>query len=685
MKDNNKNNINLRIKAEELIKTMDGDKINIQDIKKLIYELQVYQIELELQNEELRSTQNDLEEAKNKYEDLYDFAPIGYFTFNQEGIIIDVNLTGANQLATQRMYIKNLPLVTFIPSEYQETFYLHRKAVIETQEKQVCEITIKRKDKSFFCARIESTPAKSDNGKNEYIRSAIVDITTLKELENTLSDEQERLSVTLKTIGDGIITTNINGNIISINETAEEITGWSNEDVYNKHLSELFSMFNEEIEDKTRKIYKNIIFHDKNNNEKILDIVSASLKNKRNLPIGTVLAFRDQTERNKLESELQKIKNLESIGILAGGIAHDFRNILTSVTSRLSLARLQINPSDNVYSYISEAEKACQRATEITNQLLTFSKGGAPIKQLSSIEEIIRDTVVFALHGSTIDYNFNFYPDLGIIDVDKGQISQVINNIIINAIQAMPDGGNINVSCDNEFVEDNPEIILNDLTIVPGQYIKLSIEDNGCGISEEELTKIFDPYFTSKSNGNGLGLTTSYSIIRKHGGNILVDSKVNAGTTFTIYLPSKPKGETITKKENKKEVISGIGKILIMDDELAVLESLEDMLMFLGYDYVSVREGNKAIRMYTEALEKNEKFDAVMLDLTIKGGMGGKETIRELIKIDPEIKAIVASGYSNGPVISEYKDYGFKACIVKPFDTEELSTVINKVIAENII
>jgi PAS domain S-box-containing protein len=693
IKNSTKNNINLRKKAESILQTIDDDNRNIHDIKKLIYELQVYQIELELQNEELRRTQNDLEESRNKFADLYDFAPIGYFTFDSQGMIIDVNLTGAKQLGTERIFLRKLPLVTFITPEYQETFFLHRKEVLETKDKQVCELLLRKRDNTTFYAQVESVVANSEEDNTEIIRSAFVDISKLKELEQNLSAEQERLSVTLESIGDGIVTTDTRGNIISINRTAKEITGWTSEEACNHHISDFFTKVNEKVGDQSsnpieiiikgnqpRKIYNNIIFFDKNNNEKILDVVGAPIKDNRNMPIGVVLAFQDVTEREKLEREIQKIKNLEAIGILAGGIAHDFRNILTSATSRLSLARLQTKTEDPVYTYIVEAEKACERAKEITNQLLTFSKGGAPIKQLTSVEHIIRDTVEFTLHGGSVSYDFDFCPGLGIVEIDQGQISQVINNIIINAVQAMPDGGNIRIGCENEFVEDCEDRMISDLSLVEGPYVKISIQDSGPGIPEEILPKIFDPYFTSKMDGNGLGLATSYSIIKKHGGTITVDSKPDHGTTFTIYLPSRPDEKGIENIETKDEVISGTGKILIMDDEPTVLESIEDMLMFMGYTYVSTREGNNAVSVYKEAFEKNEKFDLVMLDLTVKGRMGGIETMKELLKIDPDVKAIVASGYSDAPIMADYQKHGFSACIVKPFDIEELSNKIEKVL-----
>jgi two-component system cell cycle sensor histidine kinase/response regulator CckA len=691
-----KNNTNLRKKAENILQSIEEDKENLQDIKKLINELQVYQIELELQNEELRRVQNELEESRNKYADLFDFSPVGYFTFDSEGLIIDVNLTGAAMLGLERKFLKKLPLVTFISPEYQETFYLHRKAVLENRDKQVCELLIRRKEGGTFCARIESIPAGTQDGKFDYIRTAVIDISNLKELEKKLSAEQERLLVTLESIGDGIVTTDTDGNIISVNKTAKEITGWSTEEVYQKHISSFFLMVNENAggkaadpikmilsDNKPRKIYHNIIFRDKNKLEKILDIVGAPIRDNRNTPIGVVLAFQDVTERNKLEREIQKIKNLESIGLLAGGIAHDFRNILTSATSRLSLARLQASPDQPVYSYIIEAEKACERAKDITNQLLTFSRGGAPIKEISSVEEIIRDTVEFTLHGGKVSYEFDICPDHGFVEVDKGQISQVINNIVINAVQAMPQGGNIKIACENELIEDNDDRLVSDLSLVPGQYIRISVRDSGPGIPETLLPKIFDPYFTSKKDGNGLGLTTSYSIIKKHGGTITVDSEPGVGTTFNIYLPAKNSENPGVNKEVKKEIRPGTGKILIMDDEPTVLESFEDMLMFLGYSYECTRDGKQALKIYREALEKGEKFDVVMLDLTVKGKMGGKETIIELQKVDPGVKAVVASGYSDDPIMSEYKEYGFRGCILKPFDIEELSRVIEKVIAEN--
>ncbi|MHC4536410.1 MAG: 7TM diverse intracellular signaling domain-containing protein, partial [Planctomycetota bacterium] len=370
----------------------------------------------------------------------------------------------------------------------------------------------------------------------------------------------------------------------------------------------------------------------------------------------------DITEKRQLEEELQKAQKLESIGVLAGGIAHDFNNILVSIMGNISLAKMDVNQHDTIYKLLEKAENASKRATDLTQQLLTFSRGGAPIKKVTTISDVIVDCSAFVVSGSNVRCDFNMPADLWPVEIDVGQIGQVIQNIIINAEQAMPDGGIIRISAENTFVESN-----HGLPLKPGKYVKIDIQDQGTGIPEVYLNKIFDPYFTSKQKGSGLGLTTAFSIIRKHDGHIVAKSQLEAGTTFTVYLPSS-KEKVPQKTEDRHAEISGKGKILAMDDEEMIRDLVGDMLNRLGYEAEVARHGEEAIHIYRRAIESGEPFDAVILDLTVPGGMGGKETIERLRELDSNLKAIVSSGYSNDPIMSEPKKYGFSSVVVKPFD-----------------
>jgi signal transduction histidine kinase/ActR/RegA family two-component response regulator len=382
-------------------------------------------------------------------------------------------------------------------------------------------------------------------------------------------------------------------------------------------------------------------------------------------------------EKQLIEEELFRTRNLESLGILAGGIAHDFNNLLTAILGNSSLAKITTEPGSKLYTRLEEVEKASIRARDLTQQLLTFAKGGAPIKKVTSIPDVICDSARFALRGSNLRCSFTIMEELWPVEVDEGQISQVISNLAINADQAMPEGGILEISVKNVTLVQG-EIV----TLPPGRYISISIEDRGIGISKEHLSKIFTPYFTTKQKGSGLGLATCFSIIKKHGGAIAVESQLGAGTTFRIYLPASE--NAVQRIENgTSSTIAGCGRILIMDDEEYVRNTAGEMLSHFGYQVGYANDGAEAIDRYIKAKESGEPYDAVILDLTIPGGMGGEATVQKLLDIDPEVKAIVSSGYAQGPIMADFSAYGFQGMIAKPYQAEELVRVVQNVLNQS--
>jgi PAS domain S-box-containing protein len=383
----------------------------------------------------------------------------------------------------------------------------------------------------------------------------------------------------------------------------------------------------------------------------------------------------DITDKKKLEDELIRASKLESIGVLAGGIAHDFNNILTGIITNMFMAKMNVKDNAETYQLLSEAEKAAYRASKLTKQLLTFSKGGAPVKEVTSIKDIIEDAVGFCLSGSKVDYTLDIPNDLDPVEVDKGQIDQVLNNLIINADQAMPGGGTINVVVRMIDVTRDMK-----LPLKRGRYVKVSILDTGIGIPPEAASKVFDPYFTTKATGTGLGLTTAYSIVQKHNGYLCFDSIQGKGTTFSFYLPASGMSMSELEETRRVEIPRGSGRVLIMDDDEVVRTVMERLLKASGYEPTSVGNGAAAIAAYKNARESGKPFEVVIMDLTIQGGKGGKETGGELLAIDPATKIIVVSGYSNDPVMSNYRDYGFKGVVSKPFTIEEFTGVINGVV-----
>ena len=524
-------------------------------------------------------------------------------------------------------------------------------------------------------------------GRQVAVYAIYRDITTRKQAEEALAEEKERLSVTLRSIGDGVITTDIEGKIVLINKVAEKLTGWRQVEAIGKPLSEVFHIINEKSRKRCKnpfeKVVKsgeitglanNTILIARNGIERIIADSGAPIRDKDSKIIGIVLVFRDITEKRKMEEELLKASKIESVGILAGGIAHDFNNILTAMIGNISLAKEYSRPEDEIFKVLIKMEKASMQAKDLTQQLLTFAKGGIPIKKTIFIVDLIKDSTVFALRGSNVRCEFFIPDDLWPVEIDEGQISQVINNLIINADQAMPGGGVINVSAENIIIDTKKA-----LPLKKGKYIELSIEDHGIGIANEHLQKIFDPYYTTKQKGSGLGLAITYSIIKSHNGQITVESEVGTGTIFYIYLPASLEKAPKSEWQSEVKLVFGKGRVLVMDDEEVVRDVAGKMLEYLGYEVEFAKDGREAINLYREAKRSRIPFDVVILDLTVPGGMGGEESIKKLIEIDPEIKAIVSSGYSNDLIMANFKEYGFAGVVSKPYKIQELSVVFNKV------
>jgi signal transduction histidine kinase/ActR/RegA family two-component response regulator len=384
---------------------------------------------------------------------------------------------------------------------------------------------------------------------------------------------------------------------------------------------------------------------------------------------------REIVERKRAEDELLRAQKLESLGVFAGGIAHDFNNILTAILGNLSFARMQLSPSHAIFRRLEECEKATVSATDLTRQLLTFARGGEPVKALIDSASLIREATTFVLRGLKVRSVLDLADGLWCVEADCGQLSQALHNLLINAAQAMCDGGEVKVSGVNETLEAG-----NQQMLPPGAYVKIIIEDHGCGIPQDNFGRIFDPYFTTKSQGSGLGLASVYSIVKRHGGTVAVASSVGVGSSFTIYIPASP--DRLPDAEVTKKIAGAAagGRILIMDDEDFIREIVNEILRYLGYSVEVCADGNEAVERVQKAREDNTPFAAIILDLTVPGGMGGKEAASLILEIDPDAVLIVSSGYSNDPVIANFTDYGFKGVIGKPFDTSTLAWELGRLI-----
>jgi PAS domain S-box-containing protein len=390
---------------------------------------------------------------------------------------------------------------------------------------------------------------------------------------------------------------------------------------------------------------------------------------------GVSVFFRDVTERKRIEEERLTTSKLESLGTLAGGIAHDLNNILTVISGNIGLAQIEA-PSDagSLLSFLSKAGQAAQHAAHLSSQLLTFSKGGAPIKRVSSISDLLAQAAEFSLYGSNLRADIDLAADLWKAEVDPGQIEQVINALVMNAREAMPHGGTVRISARNVKVDDDP------LAVMPaGRYLKITVADRGTGVPEELTTKIFDPYFTTKPMGSGLGLAISYSIVKKHGGLLHLETSSPEGSTFAFYLPASASQATAADTAMAERVFHfNHQRILVMDDEAAIRDLTSQLLTTLGYEVTAVPDGLEAVRIYERALRRGENFQAVILDATIRGGMGGLATIERLRNLDPHVTAIICSGYSDDAALSEFLAYGFRGALPKPFTRRELSDALQR-------
>ncbi len=519
------------------------------------------------------------------------------------------------------------------------------------------------------------------------------DVTERKRFETEIAAEKESLAVTLRSIGDGVITTDVQGKIIMINNAGESLTGWDSKDAIGQPLKTVFNVaidlaaqaraqksgYRSEAHSILLSLPENATLISLKGDEHVVEQVASPIRDNKNEVVGVVLVFRDITERQRNEAERRKADTLEQLGLLAGGIAHDFNNLLTAIIGNISLASLLLPAGDEMGTRLNDAKNASLRARDLAQQLLTFARGGAPIKKTASIGRLIQDTVSFSLRGTHSRSEFTFGDDLWPAEIDPGQISQVVGNLVVNADQAMPNGGTLRICCENFIYHSAMTPTIPDL--LAGEYIRIKIRDEGVGIPEDYLKRIFDPYFTTKAKGNGLGLATTYSIIKNHNGLITVESQVHFGTTFTLYLPASSHIELPAEAPTSVgPEITGTGSILIVDDEEAIRALVEFTLERLGYQVSGAETAIEGVNLYRDKLEAGERFDLVILDLTLPGGMGGKEALKQLIEIDPTVNAIVSSGYAMDSTMARYQDFGFRGVIAKPYEASELGRTVHDVI-----
>lgn len=514
------------------------------------------------------------------------------------------------------------------------------------------------------------------------------DISEMREMQNTIDQERERLSVSLRSIGDGVITINVDGRVELVNRVAEKLTGWKMEEAKGKPFGEIFRIINRvsrkpcrdpidkilssgeiiELEDDTLLVARD-------GTERLIADSGAPIRDRKSLVVGVVLVFRDITEKCQMQEVMNRTAKLNSLAVLAGGIAHDFNNLLGGIYGYTDMA-LEKTKDEPVRKDLEKSLATIDRARGLTQQLITFAKGGEPVKKTDALFPFIEENARFAMSGSAISLTCTVQDDLWMCDYDHNQLAQVIDNLVINAIQAMNGSGTISISACNVVLQKNTKSVLES-----GNYVKVSLHDTGCGIPSSIIEKIFDPFFTTKDKGYGLGLSTCNSIVLRHGGCIEVESQEGVGTTIHLYFPA-----SISEKKKASTCMVthklGQGIFYVMDDEEIVRTAIAAMLQALGYEVIQCETGEEVVASFSSKTDK-ESVAGFIFDLTVRGGIGGEETLRRIRTIDKTKPVFVTSGYSEDPIMAEPQSYGFVASIRKPFIKSELVEMLKSCLGDN--
>jgi len=511
------------------------------------------------------------------------------------------------------------------------------------------------------------------------VRHAVIslfDMTDRKRLEQQIAAERERLAVTLRSIGDGVIATDEAGRITLMNETAEHLTGWNGDEARGRFWREVFRIDEKNrpprdivaeviVSNRMKSLSNNTILTSRDGETRPIADSVAPIRDGSGTVVGCVIVFRDMTEKYGMQDEILRRRKLDSLGVLAGGIAHDFNNLLTGIIGNVSLALSRCDDPALVEP-LERSLAAAERSAHLTRQLLTFSKGGAPVKETVEIPRIVEEAARFMLRGGNVSLELSTEPDLPPCDVDPGQFSQVIENLVINARQAMPDGGVVRITIRKVEIPETTR------RLESGTYLRIDVADQGGGIPEEIIPKIFDPYFTTKEKGSGLGLATVWSIVDRHGGVIEVSSRLGEGTTFSIFIKASARPVPRPADPSPHPSRHGGRRILVMDDEEVIRTFLQEMLGMIGHEVVVTRSGQEAVERFEQEMRGGGRFDLCLFDLTVPGGMGGNEAFRRIREIDPSVRGIVMSGYSIEGVIGRYEEHGFVAALPKPFTVHHL-------------
>lgn len=655
-----------------------------QQLRAANQQLHATEQQLRAANQQLVANEEELRQSQERLQSLYDTMTEGVvlheMVYDETGMAVDYVITMVNPAFERMTGLSGGEACGRKATELYGTDtppYLEEYAKVASDRVPITfETYFPPMNKHFHISAI--SPKKGT------FATIFLDITKEKEHERVLRESEARYRALFEGSADGIvITESETGRFVYVNKSLQGMFGYTEEEMLSRDvtafhpeadLPEVLEHFKEHVAGRKTESHE-IPCLKKDGTEFLCTIATSKFTvNGQNY---VASFFRDITEKKRMAEEITKAQRLDSLGVLAGGIAHDFNNLLAGVFGYIDLARQYGEMSEQSEQYLEKAIGAYTRARDLTRQLLTFSRGGDPVKTPGAIDSVVREASELALSGSDTNARFRLDPKIWAVAFDEGQMSQVVNNIVLNARQAMPSGGVIDIEVKNLHVDGD------DGPVPSGPYVSIAISDRGIGIPDDYLQKIFDPFFSTKQQGSGLGLAVSYSIMKKHGGHIEVESETGRGTTFTLLLPAVESEKGAGGSPMHHSIVHGRGNVLVMDDEDVVRELAGDMLAKLGYSAVTCIDGTRALELYEEEMDAGTPFDAVILDLTIPGGMGGVETLEHLKKLNPDVQAIVSSGYSDNPVVANYRDHGFGASVSKPYRIAELSRALAEVIQGN--
>ena len=658
----------------------------------------------ELENEALerKRVEEALRKSEQQYRTLGETIPYGVWLTDAAGYCTYVSNSFLELTDMSLEQIQKFGWLHLLPPETVEPtkeYWLH---CVETGEDFKREHQLRAKDGNYRNVLAIGRPIKNDAGKITKWGGINLDITERKQAEEALRESEEKYRSLVESTEDSIYLVDRDGTYLFANKKHLSRLGSPADKIIGRTYGEFHSLDDtKEFVGKLEEVFETgeaiQLDHRSLSDDRYFLRTLSPIKDPGGNTTSVTVVSKDITDRKQAEEEKLKLEALllqaqkvEAISTLTGGIAHDYNNLLAIIMGNLSMAQEEAEPHSAMAELLHEIEQASYKARDLTHQFLTLSQGGYPRKELGSIESLLKATQGQAQAHEGIEYTLSIQDDLWPVEYDSRQMHFAISNVLTNAVEAMPQGGKIAIEAENQVIENKSKDSA--LPLKEGKYVRISIKDEGRGIAEKHLNSIFDPYFSTKERGvqkgMGLGLATAYAIVEKHGGHIMVNSTTGVGTTVTIYLPATA-AESDAQRAERPELgpqptidhqQSAIRSILVMDDEEMLRNLAQKMLERLGYKVETVKDGVEAIETYKKHMDSGEPFDGVILDLTIKGGMGGVQAIKELIKIDPDVKAIVCSGYFNDPVLANHEEHGFRGAMAKPYQMADLEQVLKKVI-----